>query len=366
MLSSTSLSYAATISVESDCKGQTIKCFDTSDEIAEYIEDFVGKEDLNKTIIEKESGYYAEGTDCDIIMPKDGNDYVSIQSEACDINMELPNEVRRTTEYLSENGTVIYGSKDKNVSIAVQALYDEQDGIIFDAVRTMITIDYSNASKEYSFKYDLPKGCELITSEEYYGVENAEPGWIYIVDNNNSYIDLETGKEVADIIAVIEPAWAKDANGNNINTSYRVKGNTLIQIVQFNERSAFPIVADPTTYAKPRNYKIETVFSESFKFNNATLGLPGLGASTVSNVLSKKAKEKATSLIVAKLGSKVIPVVSWIMWGLSAYCTYQSYKEYTYTKVTLVCDKWAIYKHQGGKRVQGIGYKSNLSFAGSN
>ena len=43
MLSSTSLSYAATISVESDYKGQTIKCFDTSDEIAEYIEDFVGK-----------------------------------------------------------------------------------------------------------------------------------------------------------------------------------------------------------------------------------------------------------------------------------------------------------------------------------
>ena len=82
-------------------------------------------------------------------MPKYGNDYVSIQSEACDINMELPNEVRRTTEYLSENGTAIYGSKDKNVSIAVQALYDEQDGIIFDAVRTMITIDYSNASKEY-------------------------------------------------------------------------------------------------------------------------------------------------------------------------------------------------------------------------
>ena len=43
MLSSTSLSYAATISVESDYKGQTIECFDTSDEIAEYIEDFVGK-----------------------------------------------------------------------------------------------------------------------------------------------------------------------------------------------------------------------------------------------------------------------------------------------------------------------------------
>ena len=167
MLSSTSLSYAATISAESDYKGQTIKCFDTSDEIAEYIEDFVGKEDLNKTIIEKESGYYAEGTGCDIIMPKDENDYVSIQSEACDINMELPNEVRRTTEYLSENGTVIYGSKDKNVSIAVQALSDEQDGIIFDAVRTMITIENANAPKKYSFDFELPNGYSLVKDYDY-------------------------------------------------------------------------------------------------------------------------------------------------------------------------------------------------------
>lgn len=80
--------------------------------------------------------------------------------------------------------------------------------------------------------------------------------------------------------------------------------------VQFDEWSAFPIVADPTAYAKPRNYKIETTFSETFKLNNATLGLTGLGASDTSAVLTNKAKEKAASLIAAKLGSKVIPVVS--------------------------------------------------------
>ena len=237
MLSSTSLSYAATISVESDYKGQTIECFDTSDEIAEYIEDFVGKEDLNKTIIEKESGYYAEGTGCDIIMPKDGNNYVSIQSEACDINMELPNEVRRTTEYLSENGTVIYGSKDKNVSIAVQALSDEQDGIIFDAVRTMITIENANAPKKYSFDFELPNGYSLVKDYDYEDeYDNWDCGAIYVVDEKN------------EVVSTIDPAWAKDAKGNNVYTYYEVKGNTLVQHVDFDANSVFPIVADPTSH----------------------------------------------------------------------------------------------------------------------
>lgn len=205
-----------------------------------------------------------------------------------------------------------------------------------------------------------------MTAEEYYGVENEEKGWIYIVDKNNAYIDTESGEEYLDIIAVIEPAWAKDAKGKRVNTSYKVSGNVLTQTVNFDKDNSFPIVADPTTSTKPENHKIETVYSDSFKLNNATLGLPGLGASAATAILTEKAKEKATDLIVAKLGSKVIPVLNWVLLGLSAYCTYQGYKGYTYTKVSFSCDKWAIYKHQGGRWVQGIGYKANLSFEGSN
>ncbi len=189
---------------------------------------------------------------------------------------------------------------------------------------------------------------------------------IYIVDKNNMYIDTETGKELLDIVAVIEPAWAKDANGKKIETSYKVNGNVLIQTVYFNDDSVFPVVADPTMTARPKNHKLETVLSKSFNLNNAALGLPGLGASAASAVLTKKAKEKAVSLIVAKLGSNVIPGLNWALFGLSAYCTYQAYKGYAYTKVSLVCDKWAIYKHQGGRWVQGIGYKATLTFKGTN
>mgnify|MGYP006329959555 CR=1 FL=1 len=221
-------------------------------------------------------------------------------------------------------------------------------------------------TQTYEFKYNLPQGYELMTAEEYYGEKNEEEGWVYIVDKNNAYTDAESDEEFFDIIAVIEPAWAKDANGKSVNTSYKVRNNVLVQTVYFNKDSSFPIVADPTTSTKPDNYKIETVYSDSFKLNNATLGLPGLGASAATALLTKKAKEKATTLITAKLGSKLIPVLNFVLLGLSGYCTYQGYKGYTYTKVSLSCEKWAIYKHQGGKWVKGIGYKGKLSFKGSN
>ena len=41
------------------------------------------------------------------------------------------------------------------------------------------------------------------------------------------------------------PPWAKDANGNPVDTTYSVDGNTLTQHIAFDETTAFPVVADP-------------------------------------------------------------------------------------------------------------------------
>ena len=111
---------------------------------------------------------------------------------------------------------------------------------------------------------------------------------------------------------------------------------------------------------------VQTQVMDIARYQARSTWLPGLGASAATAILTEKAKEKATSIIVAKLGSKAIPIVNWALFGLSAYCTYQGYKGYTYTKVSIVCDLWAIYKHQGGRWVRGFGYKVNLSVEGSN
>ena len=46
--------------------------------------------------------------------------------------------------------------------------------------------------------------------------------------------------------------WAKDADGNSVETNYRIEGKTLIQCVNFDVDSVSPIIADPT--AHPTKY----------------------------------------------------------------------------------------------------------------
>jgi hypothetical protein len=47
-------------------------------------------------------------------------------------------------------------------------------------------------------------------------------------------------------VALIEPAWAKDAHGRPVATHYEIDGSTLTQVVDVTKRTAFPVVADPS------------------------------------------------------------------------------------------------------------------------
>jgi hypothetical protein len=44
----------------------------------------------------------------------------------------------------------------------------------------------------------------------------------------------------------VEAPWAFDANGDPVHTSYEISGQSLVQFIDHDESSAFPIVADPT------------------------------------------------------------------------------------------------------------------------
>lgn len=237
MLSSTTLSYASTVPIENNYNEKVVKKLESSEQVATYIETVIGKNNLNKHIIEDKYDYLASGTDCEIAIPKNSSNYVSMKTGAGDINMKLPIEVSNAKGHISENGTVVYNSKDKNVSVAVQALSEEQNGVLFDALRTMVTIENADAPKEYGFDFDLPQGYRLISDYDYVDeYDEWDCGQVFIVDKNN------------EIVSTIEPAWAKDANGNDIATDYRIVGNTLIQNVAFDKNSTFPIIADPTSH----------------------------------------------------------------------------------------------------------------------
>lgn len=226
---------------------------------AAIVEEVVGTEDVCTDIEESKKDFTVEGESLELEIPKDGDDEIIMASEdGEEIAMGLPEEAERSEAVLTDDGTVVYNTKE-DVSVAVQAMQETQGNLVLEGVRSMVIIENADAPKEYSFNYDLPKGYELVKSEEYYAdEEDAESGWIYIVDTENVLVDQETGEEFTDIVTVIEPAWATDANGNDINTYYKVKGSELIQVVEFNEESAFPIVADPKATSKPKSVKVKS------------------------------------------------------------------------------------------------------------
>ena len=159
--------------------------------------------------------------------------------------MKLPIEASDDDGILTKNGTMIYGKEDDAVTIGVQPLKDETGNVSFEGVRTLITINESTASKEYTFAYDLPEGYSLITAKDYYcdiidneavNENDYDTGEVYIVNKDNV------------IDTVIDAAWAVDANGNDVDTYYVVNENILTQVVNFDEKTTFPVIADPSAW----------------------------------------------------------------------------------------------------------------------
>lgn len=209
----------------------------SANESAGVIENITGTENINTdTYSDKNSIAIADGYDVIVDIPKDGNNAVVMDDgEKEKIEMYLPDEASDSKGVLTENGTIVYNNEEKSVTVGVQPLQESTNNVSFEGVRTTITIADSTASKEYEFTYDLPDGYKLVTAANYLG-EEYDTGEVYIIDKDNI------------ITTIIDPAWAKDANGSDIETYYKVNGNKLIQVVNFDEDTAFPVVADPSAW----------------------------------------------------------------------------------------------------------------------
>ncbi len=93
-----------------------------------------------------------------------------------------------------------------------------------DGVQTLIQIPDASSPSEYRFPLDLPEGGEPVLSSD---------GAVMILDAD--------GGPVSGFGA----PWAVDAEGNAVPTSFRLEGQELVQVVEFNASTVFPVVADP-------------------------------------------------------------------------------------------------------------------------
>lgn len=119
-------------------------------------------------------------------------------------------------EYLPGN-LIAYVSPEKYSTVPLA----KNDG----SVQVATVIQDENAPTEFRYKMDLPAGGRF---------EKTPPGGYMIVGRNGAY---EGG---------IAPPWAVDANGSEVETSFRIDdGDTLVQTVKHGVGTSYPVVADP-------------------------------------------------------------------------------------------------------------------------
>lgn len=87
-----------------------------------------------------------------------------------------------------------------------------------------VVLHNESAPKEFRFR---------VTANDRPAVLSLIDGRVLVSDQNG------------DPVNVFGSAWAKDANGNDVATSYSVDGDTLIQSVATTKSTAYPVVADP-------------------------------------------------------------------------------------------------------------------------
>lgn len=64
-------------------------------------------------------------------------------------------------------------------------------------------------------------------------------------------------------LGVVEAPWAKDSTGADLPTRYRIEGSTLIQTVSVNEKTKYPVVADPRIRSAWYGISVDFTYGET-------------------------------------------------------------------------------------------------------
>lgn len=201
--------------------------------LIDSIENITGTDDISSNI-EETNKYIAisDGENSTIKIPRDSSDPITLTpayNEDQSFSITLPLESSNSD--ISNNGTVLYTNDNLSTSFAVQPIQDNG----MEGIRSLITINDETASKDYVFNFNLEEGSKLVTDAEYLG-EEYSTGEIFVVNAQNI------------ITGIIDKPWAYDSTGHKVSTNYKIEDNKLIQTINFDATTAFPIVADPSAW----------------------------------------------------------------------------------------------------------------------
>ena len=155
-----------------------------------------------------------------VAVPVDSDQAVVIDaSNGSVLEVLLPNEVTVNDAGLAEDGTVVYTDSGSDAHVAVQALDD-------GAVRLQTVLENENAPSTYT--YDLGDVTPVL------------------LEDGSIELQREVAEGLVSVVGTVAEPWAVDALGNAVDTWYTVQGTSLVQHVNHDQGTAYPVTADPT------------------------------------------------------------------------------------------------------------------------
>lgn len=162
-----------------------------------------------------------------VSVPWDGrNNAIDIRNDLMPNKLTIPAAGTKGTQV---GGNVVYTSSGP-VDTVVQPTVD-------GGSRTLNILKDGSAPHDYETGFTIPAGMKAVTHDDgsvslyAAGDENAEKA------------------PSSDAAGFFDAPWAKDAAGNDVPTAYKVVGDKLVQHVDFDANSAFPIVIDPSWWS---------------------------------------------------------------------------------------------------------------------
>lgn len=172
------------------------------------------------------------------------------ETETGKVKVDKAGEATISAEGMPEIGVAVLGDAESVnlvdgdvVQTEVAPSTDVVTRATEDGVQMIAILGDESAPSEIEFPLDLSDGGELIPQEDgsILVVPDLEPLMPTVTDEG-----IGKTKEFTGPVALIEPAWAFDANGEPIETEYVIDGDTITQVVHTDDDTAFPVVADPT------------------------------------------------------------------------------------------------------------------------
>lgn len=148
-------------------------------------------------------------------VPADPADGIALDSEGLGVSIGLPGSDAAGSGVVQADGTVTYPGEGFSNSVIASN----------EGLQLLTTISGSDSPTKYEYDVAIPESAEL---------RETGGGTLAILDQEGNPV------------AIVLPAWARDANGVAVSTHFALEGDKLVQYVDHRQPGvAYPVVADP-------------------------------------------------------------------------------------------------------------------------